>query len=46
MILKTLSAQFDEMIAFGGVVFLLRNFGIFTQKQIFSIYYAKFHILL
>ena len=31
MIVKTLSAQFDETIIFGVVVFFLLNFGIFTQ---------------
>ena len=40
--MKTLSAQFDEMIIFGGVVLLLRNFGISTQNQIFSTYYVIF----
>ena len=40
--MKTLSAQFDEMIIFGGVVLFLRNFGISTQNQIFSTYYVIF----
>ena len=41
MIMKTLPIQFDEVIIFGGV-FFSRNFGIFTQKQIFPIYYVIF----
>ena len=40
--MKTLSAQFDGMIIFVGVVFFLRNFGIFTQNQIFSMHYVIF----
>ena len=44
--MKTLSAQFDEMIVFDGVVVLLQNFGIFTQNQIFSIYYLIFSYLI
>ena len=40
--MKTLPAQFDEMIIFGGMVFFLQNFGIFKQNQIFSIYYVIF----
>ena len=44
--MKTLSAQFDEMIVFDGVVVLLQNFGIFTQNQLFSIYYLIFSYLI
>ena len=40
--MKTLSAQFDEIIIFGGVVLFLQNFGIFTQNQIFSVYNVRF----
>ena len=44
--MKTLSAQFDEMIVFDGVVVFLQIFGIFTQNQIFSIYYVIFSYLI
>ena len=42
IIMNTLSAHFDEMTTLGGVVYFLQNFGIFTQNQLFSIYYVKF----
>ena len=38
IIMKTLSAQFDEMIIFGGVVFFFRKFwNFYTKSKIFNI---------
>ena len=34
------------MIIFGGMVFFLRNFEIFTQNQLFSIYYHELSVFM